>query len=278
MTIGVSNQQVRSIDNVLSQDAITELRAFFEKSDCLLDARPDFVSKRPQWVNKGQTADWPQHHIEPVLDRLFDNYKVDIVLFAKTDIRYPLHTDSGLGSEVYRPHQLILFPLTVKEPYGTPFFDNHWFGPQSKFTRQKINWYQYDLPNKHGGTTYVADIVELRNSVDQNSELWSKHFDINDDFRSMLDHLIASRNSKDRNQIVSDYSGLTNITADPFPKHIRDQYFDHVSMDDLQGLQFHSYVEWHVGSAIIWPRTMVHCMGPESQGKSWILVHTYQDL
>ena len=274
----MSDTQVQVYHNVLNAQAIEELRKFFDQEDSLLDARPDFVSKRPLWASKGQAATWPQHYIESVLDNLFDDYKVDIVLFAKTDIRYPLHTDSGLGSDVYKLHRLILFPLTVTEPYGTPFFDNHWFGPQSKFTKQKVNWYQYNIPNKHKSTTYVENIVTLRSEIDENPSRWTDDFDITDDFKKMLDHLILSRNSKDRNQIINNYQGLTNVTSEEFPNDIREKYFDHVPLEDLQGMKFHSYQEWHVGSAIVWPRTMVHCMGPKSTGKSWILVHTYQDL
>lgn len=279
MTTGVSDSQVKIHKNLLDKQAVNDLLQFLHQQDSYTDARPDFLSKRPRWVNSAQEQpDWPQHHIEQAMNQLFDSYKVDIVLFAQTDIRYPLHVDTGLGNEVYHPDKLILFPLTVEGSYGTPFFDNHWVGPQSKFTRQQIKWYQYDLPNRHGTTTYVEDLTVLRKLIDNDPASISDDFVVDDSFVEMVDRLIVSRNHRGRNQIVNDYSGLTNITDQPFPKHIRDKWFDHVPMEDLQGLQFHSYAEWHVGSAIEWPRTMVHCMGPESRGKSWILVHTYKDL
>lgn len=278
MTIGVSDSQVQIHDNLLSAKAVEELLEFFHRDDQYTDRRPDFTSKRPSWSRTADKADWPQHHIQQAMDWLFDSYKVDIVLFAETDIRYPLHVDTGLGSTEYQLDKLILFPLTVEGNYGTPFFDNHWFGPQSKFTRQKVKWYQYDLPNRHGTTTYVEDLTELRRTIDTAPDNLRNDFEVDDKFVEMVEYLISSRNHRGRNQVINDYSGLTNITSEPFPQHIRDQYFDHVPMEDLQGLKFHSYAEWRVGSAIVWPRTMVHCMGPESQGKSWILVHTYQDL
>ena len=273
---GVNDKQVQVYNNVLDASAIEDLKNFLDVKDDYTDARPDFLSKSMPWADDASQAVWPQKHIQKFLDTILDDYSVDFVFFARTDIRYPLHTDTTLGSEAYNLYKLILFPLTVPLPYGTVFFDNHWYGPGSKFTRQKINWFEYQLPNIYGTTTYVSDLTEFREKILAGDQSWNDVFEINQEFLDMVDYLIASRQSTKRNLIVNDYSGISNLTDEPIPEELRSKYFDHIHSEDLKGLRFHSHVEWQVGSAIVWPRSMIHCTGNNIKGKSWILVHTYK--
>jgi hypothetical protein len=264
--------------NVLSQRAIADLLNYLEQTDDTTDARPDFLSKHPEWVNPAQQqATWPQHHLQEFFDTVLKDYIVDQINFVKSDIRYPLHADTALGNhddlELYKG---IIVPLKFIPPYGTPFFDNHWFGRSAKFTRQPVDWYGYELKDRHGGTTYIKNLKEFRQQIDNNVEEVHKDFVVDQEFIDLVDYLISTRDGPRRNQIISDYKDVINTTDEPFPDDVRLRYFDHVPLEDCQGLKFGEYVEWNLGDIIVWDRSHIHATGPHSLGKHWIFILTYQ--
>ena len=264
--------------NVLSQQAIDDLLSYLEQQDDETDARPDFVSKDPVWVDLShQQATWPQQHLQKLLDNVLEDYIVDQVKFIKSDIRYPLHADTGLGNyDDLELHKGIIVPLKFVPPYGTPFFDNHWTGSAAKFTRQPVDWYGYELDNRHGGVTYIKNLKEFRLLINTDLQEVEKDFVVDQEFVDLVDYLISTRDSPRRNQIISDYKDVTNTTDTPFPDDIRSQYFDHVELEDCQGLKFGEYVEWNIGDVIVWDRSHIHATGPDSVGKHWIFILTYR--
>ena len=120
--------------NIVSESVRTDLCAWFEEPDDLVDSRPDCISKAPEW-NSGK---WPQHLLEPVIKYLHsEDYEVEMVLFFHNiNSRFPVHVDSGLGEAHQQIYQVMILPLTVEGDIGTVFFQNYWTGRCSKFTKQ----------------------------------------------------------------------------------------------------------------------------------------------
>lgn len=267
------------IKNALSDQDVATLLEYFYMPDEDLDSRPDVTSKSPDPNN----THWPGHILTQCLDRILENpYAIEEVLFLKTTSWYQVHTDSALGSDQQRLGNAVLFPLLTPGPCGTVFFDNYWSGPSTKFTKSPVRKWQYDLPNRHGSTTYVPDMRKLKQQIVQDPGSVTD-FETTTDFVATLDRLIAlrddnsqynARRSVKRHQWISDYSGVSNLNDCAFPEEIRSQYCRHLPPADLQGLTFERYTPWSPGDAIVFDRRQLHCTGTGTPGKIGVTVFT----
>lgn len=258
---------------ILSISEIDTLLKYHYVSDDRIDARPDVISKHPRW----NIDQWPQHIIKSVLDQVLDyNYAVEEVIFNQSRISFRLHADSGDGDTRTLGHAVII-PLLINGPSATVFFDNYWYGASTKFSKVSIKDYEYNLHNKHGQLTYVAD---LRILLDQC--LQSPHnvidFEVDLDFIKTLEYLIAARNNQaisKRDNRCYDYSEIKNyISGQQFSKYLHQQYLDHVPIESLHGLTIDQVVNWNIGDAIVFDRTQIHCAAAGHQEKIGITIFT----
>lgn len=61
------------------------------------------------------------------------------------------------------------------------------------------------------------------------------------------------------NKQIYDYKEIENLTDDPFNEELYKKYFTHVKRTWLEGLTFHSSIDWIPGSAIIFDSVRLHC-------------------
>jgi hypothetical protein len=271
---------VQVFDDILDTKSQRELHRYFNLPEDR-DERPDVVSKSPD-----PNSDlWPGCHVRHALDRVLDKkYLIEEVLFHQSWTRYSLHADSGLGEiATGKLYKAVLFPLNYTGSAGTTFFKNHWHGPSAKFTKAPYRPWQYDLPNRHGTTTYVPDLRELRQRANDPDSDLLLDFEITKKFLDMLDHLIEMRDVSRaqradqpvmRHTWISDYSTITNWQDRPFLESDQLGTCQHVPLEDLYGLTLDQYVPWKLGSAIVFDRTQIHCTGNGDLGKLGLTVFT----
>ena len=259
--------------NIVPSSTISKLLEYFQVDDDRTDRRPDVHSKHPRW---GVDA-WPEEEVKHILDHVLDlSWEVEEIVLHYSKIHYPLHVDSGLGVDKQPIYKSVLIPLHVEGPCGTLFFDNHWTGHMSKFSRNHQYEYGYQLDNNRGSKTFVRDIRELKTTAIRNPES-IEDFDITSKFISTLDYLIDARAGKKMNQQntpIGDYQDIIGITDQPFPEDARLQYCKHIDANDLLGLKMDCYVEWNIGNAIIFDRTQIHSAATGEIGKIGLTVFT----
>ena len=271
---------VEMFDHVLNARAQKELREYFHH-DQDRDVRPDVISKSPD----PNSDTWPGYHVRQALDQVLkEQFEIEEVLFHKSWTRYGVHADSGAGQDATgRLYKAVLFPLETSGSAGTTFVQNHWNGPSAKFTKAVYRPWQYNLPNRHGGVTYVEDLRILREQAKSPGKELTDQFDIDTDFMATLDYLIDIRDDTKtalpnrpvlRHNWVSDYSLVSGYSGQNFPESQRLSYCDHVPAEDLHGLTFDQYVPWTAGSAIVFDRTQIHCTGNGDLGKLGLTVFT----
>lgn len=271
---------VRIVNHALDQDAVRDLQRYFHTPDADLDVRPDVISKNPD----PNSDVWPAHHVRRALDRILDRaYEIEEALFHKSWIRYHLHADTLKGLDQQRLYKVILFPLEFQGTAGTTFFNNHWTGASAKFTKAIYQHWQYDIPNRHGGTTEIQDIRALAEQAETDPDSLQADFVVDRSFKEMLLHLIEVRQNpqvKHREHVrlrrtwISDYSAVSGITDEPFSEYLREKYCAHIPAEDLVGLSLDCYVPWQLGSAIVFDRTQIHCGGNGDLGKLGLTVLT----
>ena len=61
------------------------------------------------------------------------------------------------------------------------------------------------------------------------------------------------------NKQIYDYKDIENLTDSPFDEELYKKYFTHVKRTWLEGLTFHSSVDWVPGSAIVFDSVRLHC-------------------
>jgi hypothetical protein len=61
------------------------------------------------------------------------------------------------------------------------------------------------------------------------------------------------------NKQIYEYKDIDNLTDEPFDLRLYEKYFTHLKKDWLDGLTFHSFVDWIPGSAIIFDSVRLHC-------------------
>ena len=61
------------------------------------------------------------------------------------------------------------------------------------------------------------------------------------------------------NYHIFDYQDVAYKTTEPFPAEAREKYFTHLRAKWLEGLSFHSAIDWVPTSAMIFDSTRIHC-------------------
>lgn len=265
--------------NIVDSETIQQLVNFFYTDKSGLDVRPDNISKNIDWGKDG----WDKLTVKNILDKILEpGYELEYWMgmyradFRKGDTYFPIHADTGpgVGAE-QKIYKNILIPLELpKEPglVGTVFFDNYWNGPMSKFSKQPHYECGYDLPNRHGGKTFVKDLRVLKEQA-VNDPGSITDWEVNDEFLAMIDYLIPLR-LKHQNFPVSDYRDVINIKNEPFPEDIRQKYLPHINPEDLHGLTFDQCYEWSLGDAISWDRPQIHATAGGPTGKLFLTIFT----
>ena len=271
---------VQVFENVLDARALKDLQDYFLLEDEDRDARPDVISKSPA----PNSDAWPGCHIRHALRQILEHdFDIEEALFHQSWTRYHLHADTARGEQHQRLYKAVLFPLQFSGSAGTTFFRNHWRGPSAKFTKAPYLQYQYKLPNRSGGETWVPDLREVRDGILGGDTSLTEIFAADDDFLTMLDYLIQVRsgtgeNNKSRPFLrhvwVSDYSEVEGACDQAFPQDLHAAYCAHITSEDLHGLTFDQYVPWQAGSAIVFDRTQIHCTGNGDLGKLGLTVFT----
>lgn len=252
---------IQIFNDQLTANDVKLLLDYFHTEDETVDARPDVRSKHPQW-----NSTWPQHVIKNVLDKILDyDYHVEEVVFFDTKISYSLHVDSGKDESSRKGH-VIIFPLFVDGLGSTALFDNHWYKDSTRFSKVKIEPFEYNLPNRYNTWTYIKD---LRVLLDQclNSPETVTDFNVDSEFISTLQYLIDARQDLKTSKVDGRCYDYTDVTGyDPqlnFNNQIHDQNFTHIPIETLHGLTLNSIVHWNVGSCFAFERTRLHsaCSG-----------------
>jgi hypothetical protein len=267
--------------NIIDQETIKELVDFFYTDKSGLDVRPDNISKNIDWSKDG----WDKSTVKKILDQILEpGYELEYWMgmyradFRKGDTYFPIHADTGAGKEKQAIYKNILIPLELpKEPglVGTMFFDNYWHGPMSKFSKQPHYECGYDLPNQHGGKTFVEDLRVLKEQA-VNDPASITDWAIDNEFFEMLEYLIPLRLTR-QNYPITDYSDVVNVHDQPFPEDIRQKYLPHLTPEDLHGLSFDQCYEWSLGDAISWDRPQVHATAAGPTGKLFLTIFTVRE-
>jgi hypothetical protein len=264
---------VQVFANVLDHRALKDLRDYFSCEDRDRDQRPDVISKSPSPDSEAWPGFYVRHALRQILPQAFS---IEEILFHQSWTRYHLHADTGRGREHQKLYKAVLFPLEFTGTSGTTFFQNHWHGPSAKFTKQPFLKYQYWLPDRSGGKTWVEDLRVVKDQAQQGDAALDRIFSVDHDFISMLDYLITKRNDESilRHLWISEYNEVEGVSDAVFPEHLRLAYCEHVPAEDLHGLTFDQYVPWQLGSAIVFDRTQIHCTGNGDLGKLGLTVFT----
>jgi hypothetical protein len=255
-------------DDVLSKQDIHRLLQFNDLQDDLVDARPDFTTKRPIWDHD----DFPQDILTRALDQVLDDrYQVQSVVFVTSRGSFRLHTDSA---ETYDDsmYNVVLLPLRFSGVATTVLFDNHYLGPGSVFGRSDIGPYRYRLQTRHGEFVWIEDLRTLLEQC-RDEPHTVKDFAVTADFISELQTLVERRATvKPR---VSDYREITNYDSEAtIDEEIYQQYLNHIPREDLKGLKVHTIYQWQPGQALTFPRTQVHCAGAGHDSKVGVSIWT----
>ena len=230
--------------------------------DNCTDARPDVRSKNPRWnIDK-----FPQQQIKSILDQVLDQpYRVETVLFNDSRISFKLHADTGAGAAQEKIYKNVLIPLWFDGPASTVIFDNHWYGPNSRFGRKPISPFFYNLPNAAGQMQPVEDIRLLLEQC-KNNPGGVKYFTVDQQFINELESLVVKRSNTNKDfkvdGFVTDYNLISNYNPDmEFDAETHKKYLKHIPIENLHGLSVDSIVEWQVGSVITFDRSQIHCAG-----------------
>jgi hypothetical protein len=264
---------VKTYSNLISEQDVLQLLAYHNVHDNRTDARPDVVSKHPQW----DVDQWPQSIIKQALDRVLDyDYKVEEVIFNQSKISFRLHVDSGQSTESKNGHA-ILIPLYCDGPSTTVFFNNYWQGNSTKFSRKEIKQFEYKLQNKHGNWQHIDDLRTLLNDCLTNPSTVND-FIVDQSFLDSLKYLIKARSNNAISKLDDrcyDYSKIINWNASlVFDKTLHEQQLSHIPIENLHGLTVDSIVHWNVGNCIVFDRTQLHSAGSGHTEKIGVTIFT----
>jgi hypothetical protein len=260
-------------NNVLDPTQIADLLTYFNKEDDTVDARPDVRSKHPIW---GQTQ-WPENIIKTALDNILDyDYVVEEIVFFQSKISYSLHVDSG-RSDHSRDGNVIIFPLKLNGVGTTVLFNNFWNRDSTRFSKVKIEPFEYNLSNKFNELTYVKDLRELLTQcIESPSSVID--FDVTREFIDTIHYLIEARQDKKTSKVDGrcyDYTDMVNWDKDQqFDKSVHHQHLNHIPIETLHGLTINSIVHWNLGDCFSFERTRVHCAGSGHKEKTGLSIFT----
>jgi hypothetical protein len=257
------------VDNVLTQDKIDTLLDWFHNGAGDVDNRVDVISKQPN----GQP--WPEDLVKQVLDQILDQpYNIDYLSFIESRISFRIHADSG--EQPNQPlYKVIIIPLYIEGDASTVFFDNYYHGIETRFSREKINPFAYNLPNRKGKFVAVDDVRVLlaQCETDPNTVI---DFDVTEEFIDQLKYIVEARSGgRSVSGCVTDYTQIENYQAGVlFDPELHQQYVKHIPIENLHGLTLDNVVPWKPGQAITFDRTQLHCAGSGHQRKIGISIFT----
>lgn len=260
-------------NNVLNSIQIDDLLTYFNVEDDTVDARPDVRSKHPIW---NQTQ-WPQHIIKSVLDNILDyNYVVEEIVFFQSKISYSLHVDSG-KSKYSRDGNVVIFPLKLDGIGTTVLFNNFWNKDSTRFSKVKIEPFEYNLPNKFNELTYVKDLRELLSQCVKSPSSVAD-FIVTAEFIDTVLYLIEARQDKKTSKVDGrcyDYTDMINWNKNQlFDKTIHQQHLSHIPIETLHGLTINSIIHWNLGDCFSFERSRVHCAGSGHKEKTGLSIFT----
>jgi hypothetical protein len=266
---------VKVYPNTVPLEQIQLFLDYMNLDDCRTDARPDVRSKNPRW----DIDEFPQQEIKSILDQVLDQaYRVETILFNDSRISFKLHADTRSGADHEKIYKNILIPLWFDGPASTVIFDNHWYGPNSRFGKQAVSPYFYNIPDINGQMQPIDDIRVLLSQC-KNDPSRVKHFAVDQTFIDELELLISKRSGAHTefkaDQFTTDYTLIENYRPDlQFDAAIHKKYLKHLPIENLHGLTIDSIVPWEVGSVITFDRTQIHCAGVGHKRKMGITFFT----
>jgi len=264
---------VKTYSNIITKQDVSQLLTYHNVHDIRTDARPDVISKHPQW----DVDEWPQSIIKKVLDQVLDyDYKVEEVIFNQSKISFRLHVDSGQNNESKNGHA-VLIPLYCDGPSTTVFFNNYWHGRSTKFSRKEIKQFEYKLQNKHGDWQHVDDLRELLSKCITDPS-YVNDFVIDNKFLDSLNYLIQARSNNAISKLDDrcyDYTNIVNWQPNiQFDETLHKHHLSHIPIENLHGLTVDSIVHWNVGNCIVFDRTQLHSAGSGHTEKIGVTVFT----
>jgi hypothetical protein len=261
---------VEVFDNVLDQNDINELLAWYYNGNGDVDDRIDVISKTPL-----PDKLWPEHIIKKVLDVVLDcPYKIESVIFFESRISFRLHTDSGdtLDQPIYNT---VIIPLQIKGKASTVVFDNYYYGIDSRFSKKEISPFSYNLPDKNGKFIEVDDIRQLLTQCRADPGTIT-NFNVTTEFINKLEYIVRARSGSKRIRgCVTDYNQISNYHPDTeFDSAIHNEHLLHIPIENLQGLTVEKVVPWKIGQVISFDRNQLHCAGSGHECKLGITIFT----
>jgi hypothetical protein len=253
---------VKVYPDIVSLDQVQLLLDYMNHDDERTDSRPDVRSKNPRWdVDK-----FPQQQLKSILDQVLDQpYRIEAVLFNDSRISFKLHADTGVGATHEKIYKNVLIPLWFEGPASTVIFDNYWYGPNSRFGRQTVSPFFYNLIDSSGQMRPVDDIRILLLQC-KNNPAAVEHFVVDDQFIKELEVLIFKRSGTFEDfrvdNFVTDYRNISNYNSNlRFDKQTHQTYLNHIPIENLHGLTIESIVPWEIGSVMTFDRSQIHCAG-----------------
>lgn len=265
---------IERFENIVDKETVDLFLQFLNQQDQYVDDRGDVYNK----LMTPEIDAWPQAKVREILDQVFDEpYTIENADFVRIRFISRLHTDTDNGDQT-KLHKNVIIPLEVNEHgASTAVFDNMWYGPAVRFTRTSASPFEYTICDVSGQEILIEDIRDLLQSV-KNSNAEIINYQGNSFATSMmpwLEDLVQKRNNAQPR--VSDYTGISDLTTEPFPEDFRQQWLSHISGESLQGLKVPHIVDWRVGDVITFDRQHVHCGTSQLQGhKSFLAVFTYR--
>lgn len=269
---GVNICMAYVLPDLVTDHDIASLLDYMRINDDRTDIRLDVRSKHPRWSQD----QWPQTLVQAILDKVMPyDYLVEEAIFNESKISFRLHADSGDG-DVTRLGHAVLIPLLVEGPGATVFFNNHWHGPSTKFSRVDILPFEYDIPIGGGEVYHVEDLRQLLLDIDI-GKTPSKLGEI-DDLRTKVIDLIKARSGQKIGQPdgrTSDYQSITNYDdSRELDAVFWQQHLSHVPRQNFHGLAVEQVIDWKPGQVILFERTQLHAAAAGHDRKIGLTIFT----
>lgn len=193
---------------------------------------------------------WVNSHGSRSFERFFTNEQIDTLLTFRTkvDHRSLMHEwDETMMSPVKALFQA--FGVDQQKTLGLYFhtkfpFTTHVEGSITSVRKTPIN------------TTILVPLDVEPEDSETHTIFFNQFDDTPDQDRRFYRHTNLQSAPQ---PVKSDYSGLVNITDEPFDnKEIYDEYLDYIDYGNLHGLTFHLAAKWHIGDVIKFESTRLH--------------------
>ena len=260
--------------NIVDTKTLKIFNDFLNHQDKYVDDRGDVYDK----LMTPADSNWPMKELVDLLDKCIpDPYEIENADFVRSNFFTRLHTDTADGDQK-RLGKNIIIPLNFDTHASTAVFDNKWFGPSAKFTKIKIPPYEYTINNVGDQPVYIENICLLRDAMIENNkpvtEYQGHQFNSTVADIKWLNELINKRHKADPR--ISDYTGITNLNNNDFPKDFHEKWLSHIPIETLDGLSVPEIAEWCVGDVISFDRQHLHSGTSCSKQKTFLAVFTYR--